>query len=156
MSVFVLIVFFFQAEDGIRDSSVTGVQTCALPIYVGRHALHHFRLYGDDRWSYPCDGVGDRGAARCTHRVVGCLELPGRLLGGRRGARSTLTGNENDCAERPRETNPHTSVRDLGRLARSLRNRSTPLSLSGCTTRSRSAWGGRQMMSAPASAHSAN
>src|SRR5260370_617236 len=26
------IIFFFQAEDGIRDSSVTGVQTCALPI----------------------------------------------------------------------------------------------------------------------------
>ena len=24
--------FFFQAEDGIRDWSVTGVQTCALPI----------------------------------------------------------------------------------------------------------------------------
>src|SRR5260370_31502468 len=28
--------FFFQAEDGIRDSSVTGVQTCALPIYYRR------------------------------------------------------------------------------------------------------------------------
>src|SRR5260370_39496175 len=27
-------LFFFQAEDGIRDSSVTGVQTCALPILV--------------------------------------------------------------------------------------------------------------------------
>src|SRR5690606_39407201 len=26
--------FFFQAEDGIRDFHVTGVQTCALPIYV--------------------------------------------------------------------------------------------------------------------------
>src|SRR5437868_12259958 len=26
--------FFFQAEDGIRDRNVTGVQTCALPIYV--------------------------------------------------------------------------------------------------------------------------
>src|SRR5262249_56145227 len=26
-------VFFFQAEDGIRDWSVTGVQTCALPIW---------------------------------------------------------------------------------------------------------------------------
>src|SRR5437879_12365477 len=26
--------FFFQAEDGIRDTSVTGVQTCALPISV--------------------------------------------------------------------------------------------------------------------------
>src|SRR5258706_3038503 len=28
-----LFFFFFQAEDGIRDWSVTGVQTCALPIY---------------------------------------------------------------------------------------------------------------------------
>src|SRR5256885_8283713 len=27
-------VFFFQAEDGIRDYKVTGVQTCALPIFV--------------------------------------------------------------------------------------------------------------------------
>src|SRR5471032_2444409 len=29
-----VIIFFFQAEDGIRDRDVTGVQTCALPIYV--------------------------------------------------------------------------------------------------------------------------
>src|SRR2546429_1536997 len=28
--------FFFQAEDGIRDVAVTGVQTCALPIYICR------------------------------------------------------------------------------------------------------------------------
>src|SRR5256886_5725913 len=28
-----LVVFFFQAEDGIRDLTVTGVQTCALPIF---------------------------------------------------------------------------------------------------------------------------
>src|SRR5262249_59194225 len=28
--------FFFQAEDGIRDWSVTGVQTCALPILYGK------------------------------------------------------------------------------------------------------------------------
>ena len=28
-----IVVFFFQAEDGIRDYKVTGVQTCALPIY---------------------------------------------------------------------------------------------------------------------------
>src|SRR5258708_28194607 len=27
--------FFFQAEDGIRDDLVTGVQTCALPISLG-------------------------------------------------------------------------------------------------------------------------
>src|SRR5699024_4409358 len=29
-----LFFFFFQAEDGIRDRNVTGVQTCALPIYL--------------------------------------------------------------------------------------------------------------------------
>src|SRR2546430_12436938 len=28
-----MLFFFFQAEDGIRDLTVTGVQTCALPIY---------------------------------------------------------------------------------------------------------------------------
>src|SRR5256885_7890701 len=31
-------IFFFQAEDGIRDYKVTGVQTCALPIYHARTA----------------------------------------------------------------------------------------------------------------------
>src|SRR5215813_10139230 len=30
--VFFFVFFFFQAEDGIRDADVTGVQTCALPI----------------------------------------------------------------------------------------------------------------------------
>src|SRR2546427_8187229 len=34
MLVVILFFFFFQAEDGIRDLTVTGVQTCALPIYV--------------------------------------------------------------------------------------------------------------------------
>ena len=34
--------FFFQAEDGIRDHCVTGVQTCALPIYTGKHWKHPF------------------------------------------------------------------------------------------------------------------
>src|SRR3712207_7123324 len=38
------VVFFFQAEDGIRDIGVTGVQTCALPIYI---------------LSFPFGGVGD-------------------------------------------------------------------------------------------------
>src|SRR5205823_7193550 len=31
--------FFFQAEDGIRDKLVTGVQTCALPIYTRTTSL---------------------------------------------------------------------------------------------------------------------
>src|SRR3989454_3297874 len=33
--------FFFQAEDGIRDYKVTGVQTCALPISHGRRCVAH-------------------------------------------------------------------------------------------------------------------
>ena len=32
-TVIVFFFFFFQAEDGIRDYKVTGVQTCALPIW---------------------------------------------------------------------------------------------------------------------------
>src|SRR3989337_3093098 len=34
---FLLCFVFFQAEDGIRDATVTGVQTCALPIYGLRY-----------------------------------------------------------------------------------------------------------------------
>src|SRR5256885_6602253 len=46
-----VIVFFFQAEDGIRDYKVTGVQTCALPIST-LNALH-----GDNHqlWINPKD-----------------------------------------------------------------------------------------------------
>src|SRR6266704_6617613 len=32
----IILYFFFQAEDGIRDRNVTGVQTCALPISTNR------------------------------------------------------------------------------------------------------------------------
>src|SRR5438094_9305865 len=35
--------FFFQAEDGIRDRTVTGVQTCALPIFVTVAAKQRWR-----------------------------------------------------------------------------------------------------------------
>src|SRR5437762_8582466 len=42
------VFFFFQAEDGIRDTSVTGVQTCALPIFrfepLGGRASNRMRL----------------------------------------------------------------------------------------------------------------
>src|SRR2546430_10520024 len=36
---FMFVFFFFQAEDGIRDLTVTGVQTCALPIFAFRMRL---------------------------------------------------------------------------------------------------------------------
>src|SRR5256885_8284034 len=40
--------FFFQAEDGIRDYKVTGVQTCALPISVVPAALASGEIHGID------------------------------------------------------------------------------------------------------------
>src|SRR5207249_5706086 len=38
---------YFQAEDGIRDRNVTGVQTCALPIYWPRRADCYAARMGD-------------------------------------------------------------------------------------------------------------
>src|SRR5256885_11814375 len=39
--VAICLFFFFQAEDGIRDYKVTGVQTCALPIWGPRGLVGH-------------------------------------------------------------------------------------------------------------------
>src|SRR2546427_11982955 len=39
-TLYSLFFFFFQAEDGIRDLTVTGVQTCALPILLSRANQH--------------------------------------------------------------------------------------------------------------------
>src|SRR5690606_40948775 len=41
---FLLVFYFFQAEDGIRDFHVTGVQTCALPISSGSKPMTHLPL----------------------------------------------------------------------------------------------------------------
>src|SRR5947209_12295005 len=41
------LAFFFQAEDGIRDIGVTGVQTCALPISAQRRGVAGLLLYSD-------------------------------------------------------------------------------------------------------------
>src|SRR5207248_4810152 len=43
-----IVIFFFQAEDGIRDRTVTGVQTCALPILTEKELdslIADFELY---------------------------------------------------------------------------------------------------------------
>src|SRR5256885_12009110 len=51
--------FFFQAEDGIRDYKVTGVQTCALPISQVSGARAHGGFQG---LFYPVLGADDRQA----------------------------------------------------------------------------------------------
>src|SRR2546426_9232255 len=57
--------FFFQAEDGIRDYKVTGVQTCALPISTAgpRPAGAVARGRGE-----PGAAAAHRGRARAGHR----------------------------------------------------------------------------------------
>src|SRR6266498_4800585 len=59
--------FFFQAEDGIRDADVTGVQTCALPILRGL--------------ARPvCAYVYDRATLRATAAGLRAALPPGTLL----------------------------------------------------------------------------
>src|SRR5688572_32786479 len=49
--VVVLFFFFFQAEDGIRDLTVTGVQTCALPIcHLLGTSVAYGQIYIRDRF----------------------------------------------------------------------------------------------------------
>src|SRR5579885_214867 len=43
-----LLIIFFQAEDGIRDRNVTGVQTCALPIFHRGPRKHDRRSSDQD------------------------------------------------------------------------------------------------------------
>src|SRR2546430_8409125 len=48
--------FFFQAEDGIRDLTVTGVQTCALPIFFKYYTAEAAKLtleHCSRKWSTP-------------------------------------------------------------------------------------------------------
>src|SRR5207237_5206479 len=73
-----LCFFFFQAEDGIRDSSVTGVQTCALPICTAcRRAHMPYRFSTQTRRCPPLRNM--RPAARCT-RVQLHRDTRGTLL----------------------------------------------------------------------------
>src|SRR5690606_40373852 len=51
-----VLFFFFQAEDGIRDFHVTGVQTCALPIWL--------------RWVSACSDCPGRGGGAMLPAVV--------------------------------------------------------------------------------------
>src|SRR5262249_59936412 len=65
--------FFFQAEDGIRDWSVTGVQTCALPILKLSH-LHGswiVEAWMEDGKNEPAGRQQQRRECRSEERRVG-------------------------------------------------------------------------------------
>src|SRR3712207_8398204 len=79
--------FFFQAEDGIRDIGVTGVQTCALPILYGQMTA--------GSWIY----IGTQGILQGTYETFAAVaaKLAGRhdghgQSGGSLAGTLTLTG----------------------------------------------------------------
>src|SRR5438105_11447527 len=79
-------LFFFQADDGIRDPLVTGVQTCALPIYGDAEGSHQ----------HPPDAVRQPGDAAADLAV----SLRGAVGPGRLAARSEERRVGKECRSR--------------------------------------------------------
>src|SRR5690554_7695688 len=70
------VFFFFQAEDGIRDADVTGVQTCALPISLKEAGIE----YRPERVFFG-DFEESSGQERSEERRVGkSVDLGGRRI----------------------------------------------------------------------------
>src|SRR5437868_15339692 len=91
-------VFFFQAEDGIRDRNVTGVQTCALPIF-------NLGESGDNSKAKP---VRRGGAARWRRREKSAEQLAlegaaGEVAADARGGAGVEIGRAS-CRERGAST----------------------------------------------------
>src|SRR5256885_11099294 len=82
--------FFFQAEDGIRDYKVTGVQTCALPIYVVQAVMPEREL--------PVPPL-DAGTGALEHVGTGGDHLldGGPLFGAERGEAGQDIDRESTC-----------------------------------------------------------
>src|SRR2546430_4920399 len=80
-----VLVFFFQAEDGIRDLTVTGVQTCALPIYLRdarllpRPARDAGRVHGADQVGPGAPDLTE--ARRALEEQVALVTGAGRGIG---------------------------------------------------------------------------
>src|SRR5207245_7349842 len=93
--------FFFQAEDGIRDATVTGVQTCALPIYrdlgAPLAAAAHGDVGGAVLYVEQVDIPPVRRDGRVDLVVEDCLHPAGDRVG------PALVGIVNaECATQPR------------------------------------------------------
>ena len=103
--VVVFVVFFFQAEDGIRDSPVTGVQTCALPILANYQTALRAVTYQNTDTDNPTtstrtvtftinDGTADSNTQTRAISINAVNDTP--VLAGVEG--STLAYTEGDAA----------------------------------------------------------
>src|SRR3712207_6870838 len=71
------IFFFFQAEDGIRDIGVTGVQTCALPISADEPEEHEQPEVRDQAGAQSADDEEDADREQHLLAAVAVHRLPG-------------------------------------------------------------------------------
>src|SRR5258708_28663591 len=90
--------FFFQAEDGIRDDLVTGVQTCALPIC--------------------CGGPPTTASTIATPTRRSTSTRPGRASSGATSGGSSATSTRPPTT-RPSRTSPRSEERRVGKECRS-------------------------------------
>src|SRR5699024_11388574 len=88
--------FFFQAEDGIRDRNVTGVQTCALPIFFSSKAPSA-RLLSCLRSPYRRRSSMSRRSRRTEHSSLPIL----RAARPRRRSEERRVGKEGRTERRP-------------------------------------------------------
>src|SRR5690606_40947536 len=93
-----LALFRVQAEDGIRDFHVTGVQTCALPILIGSRRPDLDAL----RATATCYRRGPAGYPDVSARARCCLEQRATTTGGGGSAEMTGTGEIGRAACRGR------------------------------------------------------
>src|SRR3989454_797104 len=122
MALYFMVFFFFQAEDGIRDYKVTGVQTCALPISRSlsvapgrRDPARSHEVSPVDPRLLRRDGARRRGDHSERQRRGGSAARPRALDRGPRGHGRHTAG------ERPRRAG-----QDSGRLRRGDREQSEP------------------------------
>src|SRR5258708_25993437 len=105
-----ILVFFFQAEDGIRDDLVTGVQTCALPI----------SLCARDRATVRRDRPRARARSGTRQRRRPRFDGPRHLCGVARDATAAARGRAGAADALPRRDGRAPRVLDPLRLERAL------------------------------------
>src|SRR5437879_12726812 len=110
-----VVFFFFQAEDGIRDTSVTGVQTCALPICGAGGGDRADRTHGGGAPDVSSAGVAGQaggqyqiGRASCRERVESWV-TGGPIKKKEEDTRSEM-GNESIGSQRSSEPYARVSI----------------------------------------------
>src|SRR3989454_1358412 len=92
------VFFFFQAEDGIRDYKVTGVQTCALPIFTSSLGSCARARASRTRWYSPPESVHSQRSAKSNASHA----TSARSTAARSAARTPPKSER--CGYRPRRT----------------------------------------------------